>query len=85
MKQGLLVKEIKRKNKGSNLLIAAGAVLELIPRFLTVHMAAAFMTRYLTWRIILVNGGLMLLSMLLKSVCIYFSTWAAHKTAHTPP
>ncbi|WP_349946095.1 ABC transporter ATP-binding protein [Lacrimispora sp. BS-2] len=83
MNQDLLVKEMKRKNTGSNLLIAVGAVLDLVPRFLTIHMAASFIAGQLTWRTIGLAGGLMLLSMVLKSGCFYFSTWMAHKAAYT--
>lgn len=83
MNQDLLIKKIKRKNTGSNLLIAVGAVLDLVPRLLTIHMAASFIAGQLTWRMIRMDGGQMLLSMLLKSVCSYLSTWMAHKAAYT--
>jgi len=81
LNQKFLVKEMKR-NRGSNVLIAVGAVLDLVPRFLTIHMAASFIAGQLTKQTIAVDGLMMLLSILLKAVSSYFSTWLAHNAAY---
>lgn len=82
MNQRMLVKDIKRKNRVSNVLIAVGAIFDLVPRFLTIHMAASFLAGRLTISIVIIDSCFMLLSFFIKAICSYYSTWKAHKAAY---
>ncbi|QNK39803.1 ABC transporter ATP-binding protein [Caproicibacter fermentans] len=82
MNQSILVKDIKKKNRVSNVLIAVGALFDLIPRFLTIHMAASFIAGRLTVGIVITDSCFMLSSFLIKAICSYYATWEAHKAAY---
>lgn len=82
MNQSILVKNIKKKNRVSNVLIAIGAIFDLVPRFLTIHMAASFIAGRLTIGIVITDSCFMLLSFLIKAICSYYATWEAHKAAY---
>ncbi|BAK98708.1 putative ABC transporter permease/ATP-binding protein [Oscillibacter valericigenes Sjm18-20] len=82
MNQSILVKNIKKKNRVSNMLIAVGAIFDLVPRFLTIHMAASFIAGRLTVGIVITDSCFMLLSFLIKAICSYYATWEAHKAAY---
>lgn len=83
MNQDLLIREIKKKNRISNILIALGVIFDLIPRILTIHMTSSFLMGSLTGQLIIRDGVLMLSAFILKAICSYYSTSRAHNAAYT--
>ncbi|QZY55948.1 ABC transporter ATP-binding protein [Crassaminicella profunda] len=82
MNQKSLVKEVKSKNRISNIMIAFKVVLDLFPQVLMIHMVSKVFEGALTRNMIWVDCGLMLVSFFLKAVCAYVSTWKAHDAAY---
>ena len=83
MNQNTIVKNVKRKNRVSNILIALKTVFDLTPQILTIHMVASYFAGNLTMIVVSLDGGLMLLSFIIKAVCSYIATREAHNAAYS--
>ncbi len=83
MNQEELIRNVKSKNRVSNILIAFKVIFDLVPQLLTIHMVASFFIGKLTLKIVAWDGGFMLVSFLLKAACSYISTWEAHNAAYS--
>lgn len=77
-----LVKQVKSKNRLSNLMIFFITVFNLLPQILLIYMIGRMISGTLSGHIILTGSGLMLLCFLLKALCTYESTWEAHEAAY---
>ena len=82
MNQQLLVREVKRRNRLSNIMIAFGILMDLMPQAAVVHMIGNALSGTLSHGLILADGALMFLAFSLKAVCFRTATWKAHEAAY---
>ena len=82
MNQQLLVREVKRRNRLSNIMIAFGILMDPMPQAAVVHMIGNALSGTLSHGLILADGALMFLAFSLKVVCFRTVTWKAHEAAY---
>jgi ATP-binding cassette subfamily B protein IrtA len=69
LNQNELIRNVKSKNRVSNLLIALKVVFALTPQLLIIHMVACCFAGNLNVNIAVKDGSLMLLSFIIKAFC----------------
>ena len=81
-RQQALERQVKGKNKLSNLMLCCKIILDLIPQILLIHMIGLYFTASLTKEQILWESGIIFACFTGKAVCAYLATWKAHKAAY---
>lgn len=82
MTQNALIKEVKSKNKRSNIMLCFQTVFDLLPQIIVVYTAGLAFANELTQQTILIVSGLILGCFLLKAVFGYTAVWKAHQAAY---
>lgn len=83
MKQQELERQVKGKNRISNIILCCKIILDLIPQVLLIHMIGLYFNALLTKQQILLESTAILLCFVGKAICSYLATWKAHKAAYT--
>lgn len=83
MKQQELERQVKGKNRVSNIILCCKIILDLIPQVLLIHMIGLYFNALLTKQQILLESTAILLCFVGKAICSYLATWKAHKAAYT--
>lgn len=82
-RQQELEKQVKGKNKLSNIMLCCKIILDLIPQILLIHMIGLYFTASLTKEQVIGESGVILVCFAGKAVCSYLATWKAHEAAYT--
>lgn len=82
-RQQELERQVKGKNKLSNIMLCCKIILDLIPQILLIHMIGLYFAASLTKEQVLWESGIILACFVGKAVCAYSATWKAHKAAYT--
>lgn len=83
MKQQELERQVKGKNRISNIILCCKIILDLIPQVLLIHMIGLYFNALLTKQQIWLESTAILLCFTGKAICSYLATWKAHKAAYT--
>lgn len=82
-RQQELEKQVKGKNKLSNIMLCCKIILDLLPQILLIHMIGLYFTASLTKEQVIGESGVILVCFAGKAVCSYLATWKAHEAAYT--
>ncbi len=81
--QQKIEKQIKAKNKASNIMLCCKIILDLIPQVLLIHMVSLYFSDSLAKEQVLIESGAILVCFVGKAICSYMATWKAHNAAYT--
>lgn len=82
LEQKKLVRQVKAKNRISNIALCFKIALDLIPQALIIHLIASAFSGRLSLRLIAFDAGAMLACFVLKAACGYLAVWKAHEAAY---